>query len=113
MIYKKIFFKAKFSLLTHGLEVGRGRPLKAFYIYTSSRNPHLQHVLVPEAALRPQDDLGTASKNGLKRPQAASDDLKRPLMVSNLEKGRFSFKNLEISSPRQNFFLKFQNFKIV
>ena len=68
---------------------------------------------MPEAALRPQDDLGTASKNGLSQPQAASDDLKRPLMVSNLEKGRFSFKNLEISSPKQKFFLKFQNFKIV
>ena len=46
-------------------------------------NPHLQHVLVPEAALWPQDDLGTASKNGLSQPQAASDDLKHPQMTSS------------------------------
>ena len=44
---------------------------------------------MPEAALRPQDDLGTASKNGLSQPQAASDDLKRPQAASN------GLKNLE------------------
>ena len=41
---------------------------------------------MPEAALRPQDDLGTASKNGLKRP----------LMVSNIEKAQMVVYSLTI-----------------
>ena len=77
----------------------RGRPRSASksFIYTSSRNPHLQHV--PEAALRPQDDLGTASKNGLKRPQMTSSVLKRPLMVLKKRKSSF-FQQFEKKSRK-------------